>query len=124
MAHRGESDDAGRCEFTNLASGLHHLRVEKEGFYAVSDDQVRVGESESVEVTLNHQQEYVERVNVTYSPPAIDPAKTVASENLGSREIVDLPYTVTRDIRYALPLLPGVLQDVFGQVHVNGSSTR
>lgn len=124
MAHRGESDDAGRYEFTNLASGLDHLRVEKEGFYAVSDDQVRVGESESVEVTLNHQQEYVERVNVTYSPPAIDPAKTVASENLGSREIVDLPYTVTRDIRYALPLLPGVLQDAFGQVHVNGSSTR
>ncbi len=124
MAHRGESDDAGRYEFTNLASGLHHLRVEKDGFYAVSDDQVRVGESESVEVTLNHQQEYVERVNVTYSPPAIDPAKTVASENLGSREIVNLPYTVTRDIRYALPLLPGVLQDAFGQVHVNGSSTR
>jgi len=122
--HRGETDDAGRYEFKGLDSGLHRLRIEKEGFYAVTHDEVRVGETDSIEVTLNHQQEYVEHVNVTYSPPAIDPAKTTASENLGSREIIDLPYTVTRDIRYALPLLPGVLQDAFGQVHVDGSSTR
>jgi len=124
VAHRGETDDAGRYQFSNLEPGLHHLRAEKEGFYALADEQVRVGETDTVEVSLNHQQEYVERVNVTYSPPAIDPANTVSSENLGSREIVDLPYPVTRDIRYALPLLPGVLQDAYGQVHVNGSSTR
>lgn len=121
---RGETDDSGRYKFTNLGAGPQHLRVEKEGFYAVTEEQVRVGETESVEVTLNHQQEYVERVNVTYSPPAIDPAKTVSSETLSSREIIDLPYTVDRDIRYALPLLPGVLQDAYGQVHVDGSSTR
>ena len=29
-----------------------------------------------------------------------------------------------RDIRYSLPLLPGVLQDSTGQLHVDGASTR
>lgn len=121
---KGETDYAGKRQFTDLNPGLYRLRVEKEGFYAVTQNDVRVGETESVEITLNHQQEFVERINVIYSPPAIDPAKTAASENLNTREIIDLPYPVTRDIRYALPLLPGVLQDATGQVHVDGSSTR
>ena len=40
---KGETDDSGRYEFTNLERGLYHLRVEKEGFYAVKVDEVRVG---------------------------------------------------------------------------------
>jgi hypothetical protein len=123
-AIKGETDYAGRHRFTGLPPGLYSLRVEKEGFYVVMVREVHVGETESLEVTLNHTQEYVESVNVVYSPPAIDPAKTSASATLDTREVINLPYTVTRDIRYALPLLPGVLQDAYGQVHVDGSATR
>ncbi len=121
---RCETDYAGRCELKNLASGLYRLRVEKEGFFAVIMNEIRVGATEGADITLNHQQEFVESVNVVYSPPAIDPVKTAVTENLSASEIVNLPYAVTRDIRYALPLLPGVLQDGFGQIHVDGSSTR
>lgn len=119
-----ETDYAGRCEFEDLVRGVYQLRVEKEGFYAFSSKEVHVGEIESVEVTLNHQQEYVEVMNVVASPPTIDPAKTAATGILRSEEILHVPYLVTRDIRYALPLLPGVLQDATGQVHVDGSATR
>ena len=121
---RGETDHAGRYLFSGLHHGNYELRVAKEGFYEVIEKEVRVGETERAEVTLNHQREFSESVNVIYSPPAIDPAKTTSSKELTSGEIVNLPYTVTRDIRYALPLLPGVLQDGAGQLHVNGSSTR
>jgi hypothetical protein len=120
---RGETDYAGRCQFKALARGAYELRVAKEGFYDVTEKEVRVGETGRAEVTLNHQREFSESVNVVYSPPAIDPAKTTSSQELTSSEIINLPYTVTRDIRYALPLLPGVLQDAFGQLHVNGSRT-
>ena len=121
---RGETDHAGRYLFRDLHHGNYELRVAKEGFYEVIEKEVHVGETERAEVTLNHQREFSESVNVIYSPPAIDPAKTSSSKELTSSEIVNLPYTVTRDIRYALPLLPGVLQDGAGQLHVNGSSTR
>ncbi len=119
---RGETDFAGRREFHDLAPGVYSLRVEKELFYVTTVNNVQVGETGSLEVTLNHTQEYVESVNVVYSPPAIDPQNAAASETLSSQDIINLPYTVTRDIRYALPLLPGVVQDAFGQVHVDGSS--
>jgi hypothetical protein len=120
---RGESDYAGRYEFADLAAGVYELRVEKEGFYALVRKEVQVGQTESIEVALSHQREFVERVNVTYSPPAVDPARTTSNEALNQEAIINLPYQVTRDIRYALPLLPGVLQDAFSQIHVDGSST-
>lgn len=124
LVFRGETDYAGRYTFADLSPGLYDLRVEKEGFYALAQKDVRVGEVEGVDVTLNHVQEFTEVVNVVYSPPAIDPVKTAASESLSDQDIINLPFPVMRDVRYALPLLPGVLQDAFGQAHVDGSSTR
>jgi len=121
---RGETDYAGRKEFSGLQPGDYSLHIEKEGFFAVTQPEIPVGEVASAEVTLNHIREFSEQVNVVYSPPAIDPAKTQASETLNSEQIIDLPFPVTRDIRYALPLIPGVLQDSTGQLHVNGASTR
>lgn len=121
---RSATDYAGRCELRNLGRASDTLRVAKEGFYEFIQQDIHVGETESIEVTLNHQQEFSESLNVVYSPPAIDLEKTTSSEGLTSQEIIDLPYAVPRDIRYALPLLPGVLQDPTGQLHVDGSSTR
>ena len=123
-AVKGETDYAGGYQFTGLEAGVYELRVEKEGFYAVTQSEVRVGEIQATDVTLNHEREYYEAVDVVASPATIDPQKTESSHSLESRQIIDLPFNVPRDIRYALPLLPGVLQDSTGQLHVDGSSTR
>jgi carboxypeptidase family protein len=119
-----ETDPAGRVDFSGLEAGLYQLRVEKEAFYTVARNDVRVGEVESVEITLNHVREYKESVNVVYSPPPIDPQKTSDSRSLTNLDVINVPYPVTRDVRYALPMLPRVLQDPTGQLHIDGSSTR
>ena len=124
FAQKAETDYAGRYQFSNLTPGAYSLRVEKEGFFVFNSNDVRVAETSNLEVTLNHTKEYVESVNVVYSPPAIDPQKTSASAALSSQDIINLPYSVPRDIRYALPMLPGVLQDSAGQLHVAGASTH
>ena len=121
---QGESDYAGRKEFLKIPPGTYTLHVEKEGFFAVNETEIHVGEILSADVTLHHIREFPEQVNVVYSPPAIDPAKTQASQTLNSAEIINLPFPVDRDIRYSLPYLPGVLQDNTGQLHVDGASTR
>jgi len=123
LARKAETDYAGRNQFSGLPPGVYSLRVEKEGFFVFNSDRIRVAETSNLEVTLNHTQEYAESVNVVYSPPAIDPQKTSAAASLSSQDIINLPYTVGRDIRYALPLLPGVLQDADGQLHVAGANT-
>ncbi len=123
---RGSTNFAGRWEFADLAPGGYRLQVEKEGFYAVAINEVRVPETESLEVTLNHQQEYKETVHVIYSPPAIDPAQTATTENLSGAQVIQLPYPTTRDVRNALSLIPGVLPDINGdgQAHVAGAASN
>jgi hypothetical protein len=123
---QASTDSAGRAEFARLAGGAYSLAVEKEGYYAQSVGAVQVGQTENIEVTLPHQQEYKETVHVNYSPPAIDPSQTSATQQLTAAEIIQLPYPTTRDIRNALPLLPGVLPDntSAGQVHVAGAASN
>ena len=118
---RCETDFAGRCEFTNLSAGAYELRVEKTGFYAISQSNVQVGATANVDVILSHQQESREVVDVVESSPAIDPSQVSTKEELTGAQIVDIPYPGTHDYRNALILIPGVTPDAFGQPHVAGA---
>jgi hypothetical protein len=124
FVERGETNSVGRFVFQDLPAGHYELTVEKEGFYAVRSTKVEVGVVESTEITLNRVREIHQRVNVVASPTAIDPEKTASTRGLADQEIMNLPYEVPRDIRYALPLIPGIVQDATGQIHLNGSPTR
>ncbi|HEX4950989.1 MAG TPA: carboxypeptidase regulatory-like domain-containing protein [Blastocatellia bacterium] len=119
----GETDKVGRCELVGWSAGLYEVRVEKQGFYAAKLTDVRLNESTSLALTLTHEQELRDAVDVTYSPPLIDPAKTTASEQFNTREILNLPYPTTRDYRTLLPYLPRVHRDATGQIHINGSAS-
>jgi hypothetical protein len=122
-AYKCETDYAGHCEINGFPPGAYELRVEKEGFFTALEKQVDTIQTDTAEVTLSHQRELVEHVNVVYSPPLIDPQTTNLSSTLSSQGLIDLPYTVPRDLRYALPLLPGVVPDSTAQIHVDGSDS-
>ncbi len=122
-AIRSYSDYAGRCQFIADVADVFQVRVEKEGFYALQVKDIRAADVESLEVVLTHQREVREEVNVVESPPAIDPAQTSNTVTLNTPEIVNIPYPASRDIRKLLPLVPGVVRDRSGQIHVAGSET-
>jgi hypothetical protein len=124
QVERGETNYAGRCLFRGLSAGNYQLVVQKEGFYAERSSKVAVGTVGRTEVTLTRVREVHQRVNVVASPVAIDPAKTTSTRRLSDTEIMNLPFNVPRDIRYALPLIPGIIQDATGQIHINGAPTR
>jgi hypothetical protein len=117
---RCETDFAGRCRLP-VAAGDYTLTVQKPGFYVLTTPLLAA--NRTVDVALAHQQEVKEVVNVVESPPAIDAAEMANTETLGSREIINVPYPTTRDIRQALPLFPGLVRDVEGQAHVAGAAT-
>ena len=119
----GETDFAGRVTMTGLSSGFYQIRVEKQGFYSAKLERVEAPKAEILEFSLTHEHEIRESVEVTNSPPAIDQTRTVASEAIGAREIINLPYPTTRDFRSVLPYFPRVHRDSTGQVHINGSAS-
>ncbi len=120
---RCETDFAGRCEFSDLPAGTYELRVDKTGYYLLSQPKAQVGVTANIDVTLYLQQEALEVVNVVESTLAIDPEQISTKEELTGAEIVDIPYPATHDYRNALNFIPGVTPDAFGQAHVAGAET-
>ncbi len=118
---RCETDHAGRCPF-RAPAGSNRLTVNKDGFYALSTN-LRLPEVSHLDLTLAHTQEVKESVEVVASTPQIDPTQVANTQSLDSQEIIDVPYSTTRDIREALQLIPGVVRDFSGQAHVAGGAT-
>ena len=77
----------------------------------------------NIDVTLSHQQELREEVDVVESPAAIDPAQIAAQQTLSGLDVLNIPYAATHDYRNVLNFIPGVVQDVHGQPHVAGAET-
>jgi len=119
------SDPAGNFRAVLPAAGEYALRVERPGFFVFTDARhaVEAG-SQQVTIRLNHLQEFADKIDVTYSPPAIDPQQTSERKELTNTEIQGVPYPAPQDFRNALPLLNGVVQDNAGRVHFNGGDTN
>lgn len=118
-----QTDHSGLCQFSGLAPGQYQLKVEKEGFYALQQSAVEITHSSNIEVSISHQQEVHEVVDVHESPPAIDPAQVAAQETIRGLDVIDIVYPGTHDYRNVLNFIPGVVQDQFGQPHIAGAQT-
>jgi len=119
------SDAAGDFRAVLPAAGDYEIRAERQGFYLVHGKFEHFDESvQLLTVTLNHQQEFSERVDVTASPPHIDPQQPAAHKELDNTEILAVPYPAPQDYRNALPLVDGVVQDNAGLTHFNGGAAN
>jgi carboxypeptidase family protein len=115
------SDRAGNFKIALPEAGEYSIRAERLGFYLYQGRPQRFepGESDLV-ITLNHLQEFSDRIDVTSSPPAIDPQQPQERRELDNTEIQSVPYPAPQDYRNALPLMDGIVQDNLGRAHFNG----
>ncbi len=119
------SDRAGNFNLNLPASGEYAIKAERLGFYLYQNRAQTIADGASdVTIVLNHLQEFSERIDVTASPPAIDPAQPAERKELDNTEIQAIPYPAPQDYRNALPLMDGVVQDNAGRNHVNGGDTN
>jgi len=124
---KGETDSLGRFVVNSVLTAEFKIRAEKKGFYprVLKSSQLLEGGSNltEIEVVLTHQQELSEQVEVVSSPEKIDPKETAAGQQISNVEILNIPFPATRDIRNALPLISGAIQDNSGRIHVDGAQS-
>jgi len=120
---RCESDFAGRCVFNNLQAQTYQLRIQKQGFYSTLVPAVQPQNTPNLDVTLAHEREIHEVVNVQEPAPEINPAQIASKEELTGMDIIDIPYPGTNDYRNVLNFVPGVIEDSSGQPHIAGAET-
>jgi hypothetical protein len=120
--YRAETNDAGRFTFHGLPAGEYKVEVRKEGFFLLADYAITLhaGNNE-LSLTLNHEQELHERVQVTVPPDQIDPQETAQRSTLTARDIRDIPVPNTHVLRQSLIALPEIVQDNQNNLHVAGA---
>jgi hypothetical protein len=119
------SDQAGNFNLTLPRPGEYAIRAGRLGFFVYQGGAERfTAGPNQLTIVLNHLQEYSERVDVTYSPPAIDPQQTSDRKELDNAEIQAIPFPAPQDYRNALQLMNGVVQDNAGRPHVNGAGVQ
>ncbi len=116
------TDYNGRISFVPQGPAGYTLQVQKSGFYAATAANNDPAQRE-VRIVLNHVQMVVQQVDVAASAPGIDPQQVSDKATMAVPEIINIPYSTSRDIRNLLPFYPGVVQDSGGQIHVAGSET-
>ena len=119
------SDQAGNFKASLPAAGDYTVRAERLGFFVFTNTrQAFEAGAQQLTIRLNHLQEFADKIDVTYSPPAIDPQQTSERKELANTEIQAVPYPAPQDYRNALPMLNGVVQDNAGRAHFNGGDTN
>lgn len=120
--YHAESDGAGRFTLHNLAAGDYKLEVRKEGFFVLANSSAKLepGANE-LTLTLNHEQEVHEQVQVTAGADQIDPQDTSQRNTLSARDIRDIPVPSSHVLAESLVALPEITQDNAGNLHIAGA---
>jgi hypothetical protein len=123
VAAVASSDLAGDFTINLPAAGEFEIRAERQGFYVFHLNRQRFeATGHQLTITLNHLQEFSERIDVVASPPAIDPQQPSDRKELDNTEIQTIPFPAPQDYRNALQLFDGVVQDNSGRYHFNGAA--
>src|SRR5215471_195394 len=117
---------SGYAFLERLTPGTYKIVLEKQGFYAMTVDEVVItaGQTLPVEVRLQPEREYRTEIEVTAQPSPIDPEQTSSSQSITASEIATIPYPSTRDYRNVLSYIPGVIAGGTGQIHIAGAGTQ
>jgi hypothetical protein len=119
------SDLAGNFKIALPAAGLYQILAERQGFYVFRTREQRFDSLPSqLVITLNHEREFSDRVDVTASPPTIDPQQPADRKIIDSAEIESLPFSGSQDYRNALSTIDGAVQDSNGRYHLNGGDAN
>ena len=117
------SDPTGAFTLELAAPARYIAEVECDGYFPLKDHAIQIDpQTAEIRLTLNHVREVVEHMNVSEPTNTVDIDNTAAERKLTGVEIMDIPYTPTRDLRAALPLIPGVVQDSTGDLHFDGGA--
>jgi Carboxypeptidase regulatory-like domain/TonB dependent receptor len=119
---QAETDGTGRFALRNLRAGSYKLEVRKQGFFVLTNREVKLQPGENdLSLTINHAEEVHEQVQVTSGANQIDPQDTAQRDTLSARDILDIPVPSTHVLAQSLVALPEVTQDNSGNLHIAGA---
>jgi hypothetical protein len=119
------ADAQGTFSLALPDAGRYLLRAGKAGFFVADSLAIDASADEEVVIVLNHLREEHTSIEVAYSPRAIDPEQTAVRQTVTQADVLRVPYPSSHSLSNAMRVMPGaVVQDVRGQIHLNGGSAN
>src|SRR5712692_9500375 len=112
----------GGFRFDRLSYGTYRLTTHKDGYFDVSTE-VRLESSQSVEFTLAAAERVKQDVDVIARPEPINPDLVSPQITVSNEVVQNIVYTGRLNFTNAVALMPGVIRDNSGQLHIEGSRT-
>jgi hypothetical protein len=122
------SDPTGAFELLLPEPGAWALKVDREGFYVFSDPALQIPAPSpdvaplELHVALQTIYEITNSVVVKGQPGDVDMDRTTPETTLSSRTLYDIPFPDQSSLRSGLRLIPGLIQDSSGGIHLFGGS--
>lgn len=117
------SDPTGSFVLSAPAPGWYQVDVDREGFFRLTGRKVELKDgTNELQLTLNRVREETQSVDVTANPGAVDMDRTAPQLTLSGNDLINVPYPSTNTLRNALRIMPGVVQDGRGGVHLHGGA--
>jgi hypothetical protein len=105
-------------------NGPYRVTVTHAGFHPLLEQAIEIQpDTPAIHLVLNHIDVVLESIDVSSEPPQIDVAQTQAQTSVSALDLINIPYE-GRDVTGALRLLPGVVQDPLGTLHLTGGSVN
>lgn len=117
-----QTTPTGTFQIVLPAPGDYRVTVERQGYYALQDHPIHASANQEVTLVLNTLREVFQSQDVNAEISPLDLAQSQNQEHLTGTEVNDIPYANSHSLRSSLPLMPGVLLDPTGALHLNGSS--
>jgi Carboxypeptidase regulatory-like domain len=121
-AWQAQTDLTGAFAIALPGPGDFLVSVEREGYYALVDRAVHVEGAQEVTLAINGVREVFQSQNVNEETSPLEVAGSANRDRLTGTEINNIPYANSHSLKSAAPLMPDVVQDAAGNLHVNGSS--
>ncbi|MEZ5351066.1 MAG: TonB-dependent receptor [Bryobacteraceae bacterium] len=113
----------GEFEFPDLEPGDYVLTLELAGYFPLRSEPIRVEPDMPEEVfVLEPVRDVVTSMKVESTPLSVDMDTASARRSISNAEIVNIPYPNSNDFRSALRMVPGVVRDARGGIHINGAA--
>lgn len=117
------SDTAGAFRLELSEPGQYLLTVDRKDYFPIRLRPIEVSPPGStLQLALNPLREVFQSLSVTASPQPIETDQAASVERVTNTELLDVPYPGSNNLKSALRLLPGAVQDNAGQLHLNGAA--
>ena len=116
---RTDPDGAFTLTFPEPVNAL--FTVEHEGYYALKDRTIRIEGPQELTLVLNTVREVFQSADVHAEVSPVDVSQELNQEHLSGTEVNDMPYANSHSLRNSMQLMPGVVEDATGALHIAGS---